>query len=89
MAGDRRQGWAIFGGDVALFLVGFALAWWAELQPNPVTGLAASMEGKEMRFGVMNTCSSPPPPPTPRTARSTRCTTALTPLGGLVDDRRT
>ena len=30
-----------------LFLTGLAVMWWAELQPNPVTGIAASMEGKE------------------------------------------
>jgi K+-transporting ATPase ATPase A chain len=54
MTGDRRQGWTIFGAMMALFLAGFALSWWAELQPNPVTGLAANLEGKEVRFGVMN-----------------------------------
>ena len=54
MAGDRRQGWTIFGAMMALFLVGFALSWWAESQPNPATGLAQNMEGKEVRFGVMN-----------------------------------
>jgi K+-transporting ATPase ATPase A chain len=33
----------------------FALAWWAEAQPNPVMGnMAVNMEGKEQRFGVMN-----------------------------------
>ncbi len=54
MTGDRRQGWTIFGAMMALFLAGFAVSWWAELQANPVTGLAANMEGKEVRFGVMN-----------------------------------
>ncbi|MEO8353735.1 MAG: potassium-transporting ATPase subunit KdpA [Chthoniobacteraceae bacterium] len=54
MAGNRRQGWTIFGAMLALFLVGFGLSWWSELQPNPVTNLAANMEGKEVRFGVMN-----------------------------------
>lgn len=54
MAGDRRQGWTIFGAMMALFIVGFAVSWWAESQPNPATGLAVNMEGKEVRFGVMN-----------------------------------
>jgi len=37
-------------------LVGtFALAWWAETQPNPVMGnYTQLLEGKEQRFGVMN-----------------------------------
>jgi potassium-transporting ATPase potassium-binding subunit len=54
MAGDRRQGWTIFAAMMALFLVGFGLSWWAESQPNPATGLAVNMEGKEVRLGVMN-----------------------------------
>lgn len=54
MAGNRRQGWAIFGAMLALFIAGFAVAWSAELAHNPATGLTASMEGREMRFGIMN-----------------------------------
>ncbi|MDB6152552.1 MAG: kdpA [Chthoniobacteraceae bacterium] len=54
MTKDRRQGWTIFGAMLALFLAGFAISWWAELQPNAVTGLGSNMEGKEVRFGVMN-----------------------------------
>jgi K+-transporting ATPase ATPase A chain len=54
MAGDRRQGWTIFAAMLILFLVGFGISWWAELQPNPVTGLTHNMEGKEVRLGVMN-----------------------------------
>ena len=54
MAGNRRQGWAIFGAMLALFVIGFAVAWPAELAHNPATGLSASMEGKETRFGIMN-----------------------------------
>ena len=52
MAGDQKQGWAIWGAMLALYLVGFFAMWAAELAPNPVTGLATAMEGKEVRFGV-------------------------------------
>ncbi len=51
MAKDRRQGWAIWAAMLALFAAGFAIIWWAELQPNAVTGLTNSLEGKEVRFG--------------------------------------
>ncbi len=54
MVGDRRQGWALFGAMFILFLAGFAASWWAESQPNPVTHVPINMEGKEQRFGVMN-----------------------------------
>lgn len=54
MARNRRQGWAVFGAMLFLFVAGFAVAWPSELAHNPATGLTASMEGKETRFGVMN-----------------------------------
>jgi len=54
MVGDQRQGWAIFAAMFVLFIAGFGLSWWAEAQLNPVSGLAQNMEGKEQRFGVMN-----------------------------------
>lgn len=54
MTGDRRQGWVLFGVMLALFLAGFMISWWAESRPNPALGLSVPMEGKEVRFGVMN-----------------------------------
>jgi len=54
MTGDRRQGWVLFGVMLVLFLAGFAVSWWAESRPNPALGLSVPMEGKEVRFGVMN-----------------------------------
>ncbi len=44
MAGDTRQGWAIFGAMAALFVVGLVLAYAAESH--------GTMEGKETRFGI-------------------------------------
>lgn len=54
MVGDRRQGWSIWAAMLLLFLAGFAISWWAELQYNPSLSIAGSMEGKEQRFGIMN-----------------------------------
>jgi K+-transporting ATPase ATPase A chain len=54
MARDQREGWSIWGAMFLLFLVGFAVVWWAELQPNPALGLTTSLEGKELRFGQFN-----------------------------------
>jgi K+-transporting ATPase ATPase A chain len=54
LVGDARQGRVIFGAMLVLFVAGFTVSWAAELQGNPVTGLAGSLEGKETRFGVMN-----------------------------------
>ncbi len=54
MARDQRQGWSIWSAMFILFLAGFAIVWWAELQPNHALGLTTSLEGKEVRFGQFN-----------------------------------
>ena len=55
LVGDRRHAWCLFGVMLALFVGCFAVAWWAESQPNPVVGnIQPLLEGKEVRFGVMN-----------------------------------
>jgi K+-transporting ATPase ATPase A chain len=63
MAGDTRQGWAIFAAMSILFLAGAFAAYWAEQSGNPIlaklglqnqattTQAGGNMEGKETRFG--------------------------------------
>ncbi|MBU8898511.1 potassium-transporting ATPase subunit KdpA [Corallococcus sp. M34] len=57
MAGDTRQGWALFAAMSILFFAGVAAAYAAESQANPAlvaSGAAqdGNLEGKELRFGV-------------------------------------
>jgi K+-transporting ATPase ATPase A chain len=55
LVGNKRHAWCLFGVMLALLLGEFGTAWWAESQPNPVTAnVLPQMEGKEQRFGVMN-----------------------------------
>jgi K+-transporting ATPase ATPase A chain len=55
MIGDRRHAWCLFGVMLALLVGEFALAWHSETQTNPVmAGAGPLLEGKEQRFGVMN-----------------------------------
>src|SRR5262249_7413210 len=52
LVSDARHARLLFGVMLALFIGGFALAWWAESQPNPVlAGILPNLEGKEQRFG--------------------------------------
>jgi K+-transporting ATPase ATPase A chain len=53
MAGDRRQGWAIFAAMGIMFVAGLAVIHAYEVAGNPALGLGANMEGKEQRFGAM------------------------------------
>src|SRR3984893_12704584 len=96
MAGDRRQGWALFGVMAIMFLMGVTPAIWAEQRGNPqfaAMGLheAASagqsggnMEGKEIRFGNIDSALWA----TVTTDTSCGAVNAMhdsfTPLGGLV-----
>ena len=66
MVGDTRQGWALFGAMMAVFLMGLVVAYWAESAGNPAfdrlgiqtaanaTQAGGNMEGKEVRFGIAN-----------------------------------
>jgi len=55
LVGDVRQARLLFSVMLVMLLGAFAFAWWAESQPNPVVGnIQPLMEGKEQRFGVMN-----------------------------------
>ncbi len=53
MAGDRRQGWAIFAAMAVMFVAGLAVIHAYEVAGSPALGLGANMEGKEQRFGAM------------------------------------
>ena len=53
MAGDRRQGLAIFAAMAEMFVAGLAVIHAYEVAGNPALGLGANMEGKEQRFGAM------------------------------------
>ena len=54
MVNARRQGWAIFAAMFTMFVVGLGLSLASEYATNPVLQHSAVMEGKETRFGVMN-----------------------------------
>jgi K+-transporting ATPase ATPase A chain len=59
-----KHGWAVFAAMATLFFVGVFVAYYAEVQPNPLlhsvnqhaalTQAGGNMEGKEVRFGIVN-----------------------------------
>ena len=51
---SKRQARAIFITMFILFAIGLAISLWAEYSHNNVLNVAGNMEGKETRFGVMN-----------------------------------
>jgi K+-transporting ATPase ATPase A chain len=51
---SRRQAWTIFLTMFILFATGLAISLWSEYSHNNVLNISGPMEGKEVRFGVMN-----------------------------------
>ena len=55
LIGNKRHAWCLFSVMLGLYLLSFAVAWHFESRPNPVVdNIMPNMEGKEQRFGVMN-----------------------------------
>ncbi|HMD75340.1 MAG TPA: potassium-transporting ATPase subunit KdpA [Steroidobacteraceae bacterium] len=96
MLGDTRQGWAILGAMIVIFVVMAGVAMWAEQQGNPLFSplgvdqiqsaqqAGGNMEGKETRFGIVASALFA----TITTSASCGAVNAMhdsfTPLGGLV-----
>jgi K+-transporting ATPase ATPase A chain len=90
MARDQRQGWAIFGAMMFLFLAGVTAAYAAESGGNSAVAALGvhqplgNMEGKEVRFGVASSALYA----TVTTDASCGAVNAMhdsfTPLGGMV-----
>jgi K+-transporting ATPase ATPase A chain len=60
MVGDRRQGWALYGAMLLMLVLGLAFTYAIESGANPLLSQlpidagAGNLEGKETRFGVVN-----------------------------------
>ncbi len=90
MIGDSRQGWALFTVMIVLFVIMTVVAIHAEIQGNPnlatmgIDQSAGNMEGKEVRFGAVNSAIWA----TATTAASNGSVNAMhdsfSPLGGMV-----
>jgi K+-transporting ATPase ATPase A chain len=51
---NRNHGYAIFAVMATILIFGFTVAWFAEVKTAHIAGVNSLMEGKETRFGVMN-----------------------------------
>jgi K+-transporting ATPase ATPase A chain len=90
MARDTRQGWAIFAAMAVLFLAGIAVAYKYESGHNPALASLAldhapgNMEGKEVRFGVVNSALWATVTTDTSCGAVNSMHDSFTPLGGLV-----
>lgn len=89
MAGEGRQGHAILGAMLLLFLVSLGIAYWSEAVGNPqiaAFGLRGSsaMEGKEVRFGIAGSVLFAAATSATSCGAVNTMHDSLTPLGGFV-----
>ncbi len=96
MAGDRRQGWALFAAMGLLFLMGVTVANWSEQRGNPqfakmgidqsatATQSGGNMEGKEVRFGIVDSAIWATATTDASNGSVNSMHDSYTPLGGLV-----
>lgn len=90
MAGDTRQGWALFAAMSFLFVTGLVIVYAAEAGGNPLLGLlpldqtAGNMEGKETRFGTAGSALWAVTATSTATGAVNSMLDSYTPLGGLI-----
>jgi potassium-transporting ATPase potassium-binding subunit len=96
MVGNTRQGWALFGAMMAVFLMGLVVAYWAESAGNPAfdrlgiqtaataTQGGGNMEGKEVRFGIANSTLWATATTDASNGSVNSMHDSYTPLGGMV-----
>jgi K+-transporting ATPase ATPase A chain len=51
---NQKHGHTIFGVMATILIVGFCIAWFSEVSTASIVGVPGMMEGKECRFGIMN-----------------------------------
>jgi K+-transporting ATPase ATPase A chain len=90
MVKNQRHGWAVWASMAVVFLGFFAVCWWAEAAGNPhmheigIAKVDGNMEGKEVRFGVMNSALFATITTDASCGAVNSMHDSFTPLGGLV-----
>jgi len=54
MMGSTKEGWTIFSAMMIMLLAGLGISFFAEFSGNSIFGHLPMMEGKETRFGIVN-----------------------------------
>lgn len=94
MTGSQRHGWAIWNAMAVVFLAAVTVAYWAEARGNPqfqevdqshsALQSGGNMEGKEVRFGVVNSALWATVTTDTSCGAVNSMHDSFTPLGGLV-----
>jgi K+-transporting ATPase ATPase A chain len=84
MAGSRKHGWALLRAMLVLLITALGASLWSECRGNPIFAGVAPMEGKETRFGVVNSVLWAVTTTAASNGSVNAMHDSLTPLSGLV-----
>jgi K+-transporting ATPase ATPase A chain len=89
MTGNKRQGYVIFFAMLILFILMFSTVYISEIRGNPILekmgiGSPTSFEGKEVRFGIMNSSLFSTITTATSTGAVNNMHSSLTPLAGMI-----
>ena len=89
MTGNKRQGYVIFFAMLILFILMFSTIYFSEIKGNPLLanlgiGSPTSFEGKEVRFGIMNSSLFSTITTATSTGAVNNMHSSLTPIGGMI-----
>ena len=89
MTGNKRQGYVIFFAMLILFILMFSVVYISEIKGNPILekmgiGSPTSFEGKEVRFGIMNSSLWSTITTATSTGAVNNMHSSLTPMAGMI-----
>lgn len=89
MTGNKRQGYVIFFAMLILFILMFSTVYFSEIKGNPILaklgiGSPTSFEGKEVRFGIMNSSLWSTITTATSTGAVNNMHSSLTPIAGMI-----
>jgi K+-transporting ATPase ATPase A chain len=84
MAGSKKQGWILFSVMMILFIVGFTASYISENSFNPVLNTSQNLEGKELRFGIVNSVTWSTATTDASNGSVNAMHSSLTPIAGMV-----
>lgn len=89
MIKNKKQGWVLYAAMMILFLIGLIASIWTESQGNPLLAKLGiengiNMEGKEARFGLLNSVVFSQSTTATSCGAVNNCHDSLMPLTGLV-----
>jgi potassium-transporting ATPase potassium-binding subunit len=84
MVGSKKEGWIIFSVMMFIFIAGLTVSYISETSYNAVLNTSANLEGKEFRFGIVNSVTWSTATTCASNGSVNAMHSSLSPLAGMV-----